>query len=71
LPQRRCDEPLQRIPASLLEGLQALADDAVLSEGFGADFIENYRIIKRLEQDRFEAATDKDEFARREYFGRI
>ena len=71
LPQRRCDEPLQRIPASLLEGLQALADDAVLSEGFGADFIENYRIIKRLEQDRFEAAADKDEFARREYFGRI
>ncbi len=65
------DEALQRIPADLPEGLRALSDDAVLSEGFGADFMENYRIIKRLEQDRFDAAADKQEFARREYFGRI
>ncbi len=61
----------QRIPADLPEGLQALAGDAVLTEGFGADFIETYRVIKRLEQDRFDAAVDKQEFARREYFGRI
>jgi glutamine synthetase len=65
------DEQQQRIPADLLEGLQALTDDAIVAEGFGADFIENYRTIKRLEQDRFDAAADKQEFARREYFGRI
>jgi glutamine synthetase len=42
-----------------------------LTEGFGPDFVETYQVIKRLEQERFDAAVDKLEFARREYFGRL
>ena len=64
-------QALQRIPASLPEGLQALADDSVLSAGLGSDFLDTYRSVKALEQDRFDAAPDKREFARREYLGRI
>jgi hypothetical protein len=33
--------------------------------------VDGYARIKRLEQERFSAAPDKIEFARREYFGRI
>jgi len=61
----------RRIPAHLLDALRALSSDAALTEGFGPDFVETYQVIKRLEQERFDAAVDKLEFARREYFGRL
>ncbi len=64
-------ESSSRIPAHLIEALQALSNDPVLVAGLGSDFVDSYRVIKRLEQDRFEAAADKQEFARREYFARI
>jgi glutamine synthetase len=61
----------RRIPVHLLEALSALSGDAALTEGLGPDFVESYQVIKRLEQERFDAAVDKLEFARREYFGRL
>lgn len=61
----------RRIAQDLDSALQALRDDAVLAAAFGPDFVDGYARIKRLEQERFSAAPDKIEFARREYFGRI
>jgi len=60
-----------RIASDLKAALQALRDDCVLSAAFGPDFVHSYALIKNLEQERFDAASDKLEFARREYFGRI
>ena len=61
----------QPIAAALNAALQALRDDEVLTAGFGPELINCYEAIKRLEQQRFDAAGDKQEFTRREYFGRI
>jgi glutamine synthetase len=61
----------QPISTRLSAALEALRDDEVLSAGFGPELIECYGAIKRLEQQRFDAADDKQEFTRREYFGRI
>ena len=60
-----------RLPTQLGEALDALAADDVLAGAFGAPFIDYLTRIKRAEQSRFEAAEDKDEFQRREYFGRF
>ncbi len=60
-----------RIPSHLNDALAALQADAVMCQGFGADFVRYYSRIKAAEQQRFEAAEDKLEFQRREYFGRI
>jgi glutamine synthetase len=59
------------LPTSLGEALQALRADEVLGTAFGEDFIRYFERIKRSELDRFEAAGDKDDFQRREYFSRI
>jgi glutamine synthetase len=59
------------LPTSLGEALDALATDQSLTEAFGPAFIDCFTRIKRHEQERFEAAGDKEEFQRREYFGRI
>jgi glutamine synthetase len=61
----------ESLPTSLGAALQALESDTVLCEAFGRDFIHYFSRIKQSEQQRFEAAEDKDEFQRREYFGRI
>lgn len=61
----------ERLPTSLGEALSALREDTVLCEAFGRDFIDYFTRIKQSEQQRFAAATDPDEFQRREYFGRF
>ena len=60
-----------KLPSSLSEALDALGQDAVLVEAFGADFVAYYTQIKSAEALRFEKADDQIEFHRREYFGRI
>ena len=59
------------IPATLGEALAALQADDAMRDGFGADFLRYYCRVKAGEQQRFDAAEDKLEFQRREYFGRI
>jgi glutamine synthetase len=61
----------EALPTSLGEALDALRTDIALCEAFGQPFIDYYTRIKQSEQQRFEAAEDKDEFQRREYFGRF
>jgi glutamine synthetase len=61
----------EMLPSSLGEALDALQADALLCESFGPAFVDYFHRIKRSEQQRFDAAEDRDEFQRREYFGRI
>jgi glutamine synthetase len=61
----------EMLPSSLGEALDALQADALLCEAFGPAFVDYFTRIKRSEQQRFDAAEDRDEFQRREYFGRI
>ena len=42
-----------------------------MQEGFGNEFIRYYARIKNSELQRFEAAQDKLEFQKREYFSRM
>jgi glutamine synthetase len=60
-----------RLPASLGEALQALQQDAAMRAAFGDTFVAYYARLKDAERQRFEQAEDKDDFQRREYFGRI
>jgi glutamine synthetase len=75
LPPPATDAPYsgagESLPTSLAEGLDALASDVALCEAFGPAFVDYFTRIKRSEQERFEAAADRDEFQRREYFGRL
>jgi len=59
------------LPTSLGEALDALAHDHALVEAFGAPLIEWFTRVKRAELARFEQAADKDDWQRREYFGRF
>ncbi|MBC5768622.1 glutamine synthetase family protein [Ramlibacter albus] len=61
-------EPL---PTRLGDAIAALQRDEVLCKAFGPAFIDYFSRIKQAEQDRFDAAEDKDDFQRREYFGRF
>ncbi len=61
-------EPL---PASLGEALAALDADSALCAAFGAPLVTLYRTVKRSELERHDAAADKDEWLRREYFSRF
>jgi glutamine synthetase len=61
----------EQLPTSLGQALEALRADATLCEAFGAPFIDYFSRIKQSERERFDAAEDKDEFQRREYFGRF
>jgi glutamine synthetase len=60
-----------RLPTGLGEALEALHDDALLTERFGAGFCNYLTTVKRSEMARFEQAPDKTDFHRREYFSRI
>ncbi len=60
-----------RLPTSLGEALQALQADTALCDAFGQDFVNYLVRIKRSELQRYEAADDKDDFQRREYFSRF
>jgi glutamine synthetase len=59
------------LPTSLGEAIEALRADAKFCEAFGRTFIDYYTRIKQSELARFDAAEDKLEFQRREYFGRF
>jgi glutamine synthetase len=61
----------ENLPTSLGEALSALRADATLCDAFGAAFVDYYIRLKQSEQQRFDAAEDKHEFQRREYFGRF
>jgi len=61
----------EQIPTSLGQALEALRADHTLCEAFGARFIDYFTRIKQSERERFDAAEDKDDFQRREYFSRF
>ena len=60
-----------KLPSSLTVALAALRADNALTRGLGLDFVNYYTHIKRHELARFEAAEDKLDWQRREYFSRI
>ena len=71
VPPIACDPAALQLPASLGEALEALQTDEAYIAGLGADFVRYYTHIKRFEISRFEAADDKSEWIRREYFNRF
>jgi glutamine synthetase len=60
-----------RLPGGLGEALEAFEADAILCAAFGQTFVDYFGRIKRSELDRYEAAEDKLDFQRREYFSRF
>jgi glutamine synthetase len=61
----------ERLPVTLAEALDALAADPVITAGLGPELTRVYTAIKRSEQARHDAAPVKEEWMRREYFGRF
>ncbi len=59
------------LPTSLRQALQALQADVALVQAFGADFVHYLVTLKQAECARFDAAPDKADFERREYFSRL
>ncbi len=60
-----------QLPSNLGKALNALKHDLAFAKAFGTDFINYYGRIKQQEITRYDAAIDKHEWQRREYFGRI
>jgi glutamine synthetase len=60
-----------KLPTGLGEALAALRADSIVAAAFGAPFVDYFVRIKESELSRWEQAEDKDEFQRREYFGRF
>lgn len=60
-----------KLPTHLSEALQAMGQDGLWASALGNDFVAYYTQIKHAEAVRFEQAEDKNDFHRREYFGRI
>jgi glutamine synthetase len=60
-----------KLPTSLGEALDALREDTVLANAFGGAFVDYFTRVKQSELARFDAAQDKQEFQRREYFARF
>ncbi len=60
-----------RLPATLGDAIDAALADQVLQAGLGPEVLAWYAQLKRQEFQRFEQASDKEEFARREYFSRL
>ncbi len=65
------DPAAEKLPATLGAALQALQQDVAMQQGFGSAFISFFSHIKKAELQRHATATDKLEWQRREYFGRI
>jgi glutamine synthetase len=61
----------QALPRTLADALAALDADTALRGGLGGDVVDWYRRLKASEVSRHEAAADKAEWDRREYFGRL
>ncbi|MBS7808528.1 glutamine synthetase family protein [Variovorax sp. PCZ-1] len=70
-PPRAEDDQATALPASLKDALTALQTDTALSEGFGEQVLTWYAQIKRQEIARHDAAQDKLDWIRREYFSRF
>ena len=66
-PYGATDRPL---PNGLGQALDALAHDEVMTDGLGAALVGCLQRIKRSELERHDAATDREAWSRREYFGR-
>ncbi len=60
-----------KIPNNLGDALRALQADNALVEAFGSTFINYLTRIKQSELSRYEQATEKKEWQRREYFSRL
>jgi glutamine synthetase len=69
------DEPAQRnatlLPTDLAAALLTLQSNTAMAQIFGADFIAYFAHIKQQELARYTQATDKIDWLRREYFGRL
>jgi glutamine synthetase len=63
-------DPSEALPSSLGEALAAFEADPVLSSAFGAPLVHLLGCVKRQELARFEAASDRDAWQRKEYFAR-
>ncbi|MBL8329048.1 MAG: glutamine synthetase [Rubrivivax sp.] len=63
--------PAAALPRSLDEAIAAFLADEVMVQGISESFARHLVRLKRAEAQRFEQAQDKDEFQRREYFGRL
>jgi glutamine synthetase len=48
-----------------------LQESSAMRKGFGEEFLRYYSRIKSSEKQRFDAAEDKLEFQKREFFSRI
>ncbi len=59
------------LPCSLENALEMLNRDLVFCADFGADFVRYFSHIKSAEIASYNLANDKNEWQRREYFGRI
>ena len=59
-----------RLPTSLGEALDALAEDAVMTQAFGGELFNWFQRVKRFELARHDAAEDREIWQRREYFSR-
>ena len=73
-PTAAADSPTAQgdpLPTSLGDALEALANDAALCARFGAPLVALYQRVRRNELARHDAAADKDEWMRREYFSRF
>lgn len=64
-------EASARIPNNLGDAIDAFGRDEAMGQGFGPAFVRHYSCLKACELQRYEAAEDKTEFERREYFARI
>jgi glutamine synthetase len=61
----------QPLPKTLAEALAALDADPALRGALGDDVVDWFIRLKSSEVARHEAAADKAEWDRREYFGRL
>ncbi len=66
--QRREDAPA--MPSDLDQALREFHASALLQQRLGAPLARSFEAAKALEWKRFNEAEDKQEFQRREYFGR-
>lgn len=74
-PPQATDDPYASgalmLPNTLGAALDALAADELASQGWDAGFLSGFVAAKRSELARHEAAEDKHEWQRREYFSRL
>ncbi|TAG26040.1 MAG: glutamine synthetase [Burkholderiales bacterium] len=70
-PPKADDANAAALPANLSEALASLQADEALSQGFGDQVLAWFAQIKSQEISRHDAAVDKGDWIRREYFSRL